>query len=205
MCETHLADMHCGHRRCTDGGVAWRIRQWLTGSDGQLLFLPGRNYFLSHWNYKEVEKVRGNLCIMEKDLQQKKNCCSKYSTSSVHSQMGKVVHFITLMRVWTESLTQAPLIRPSLSSTRPALKASKAHYFNIFPPSSISLFPQCSARARKRAASVNRLHLSLSIGWRPLWQSAPGPQRDVLPLRHLAAYYIDPIMWREAYGEELIL
>ncbi len=135
----------------------------------------------------------------------KKNCCSKYSTSSVHSQMGKVVHFITLMRVWTESLTQAPLIRPSLSSTRPDLKASKAHYFNIFPPSSISLFPRCSARARKRAASVNRLHLSLSIGWRPLWQSAPGPQRDVLPLRHLAAYYIDPIMWREAYGEELIL
>lgn len=112
--------MHCGHRRCTDGGVAWRIGQWLTGSDWQLLFLPGRNYFLSHWNYKEVEKVKGNVCIMEKDLQQKTVAVNTAPVQSIVRRV-KWSTSLPLTRVWTESLTQAAPNSPITLLHRPAL------------------------------------------------------------------------------------
>ncbi len=105
----------------------------------------------------------------------KKNCCSKYSTSSVHSQMGKVVHFITLMRVWTESLTQAAPNSPITLLYSPRSQSLQGPLFQHFPSLVHFSFPSMLCPRQEKggvsqslaSVAIDRLTAPVAICARP--------------------------------------
>ncbi len=105
----------------------------------------------------------------------KKNCCSKYSTSSVHSQMGKVVHFITLMRVWTESLTQAAPNSAITLLHSPRSQSLQGPLFQNFPSLVHFSFPSMLCPRQEKggvsqslaSVAIDRLTAPVAICARP--------------------------------------